>query len=94
MKFTSVFVLLSVFIASIALPVNANESVWDRETEPHFKNLNAIVYSSPSCSCCEGWIKHIQKRGIGILALIANLICLFLLTRHRNDNINMSSVWL
>ena len=28
--------------------------------------------------------------GIGLLALIANLICLFLLTRHRNDNINMS----
>lgn len=32
--------------------------------------------------------------GIGILALIANLICFLLLIRHRNDNINMSSVWL
>ena len=32
--------------------------------------------------------------GIGILALIANLICFVLLIRHRNDNINMSSVWL
>ena len=31
---------------------------------------------------------------IGILALIANLICFLLLFRHRNDNINMSSVWL
>nr|WP_263858314.1 cation transporter [Waterburya agarophytonicola] len=31
---------------------------------------------------------------IGILALIANLICFLLLIRHRNDNINMSSVWL
>ncbi|PSO50057.1 MAG: cation transporter [Cyanobacteria bacterium SW_9_44_58] len=31
---------------------------------------------------------------IGLLALVANLICLFLLTRHRNDNINMSAVWL
>lgn len=31
---------------------------------------------------------------IGILALGANLICLFLLTRHRGDNLNMSSVWL
>jgi cation diffusion facilitator family transporter len=31
---------------------------------------------------------------IGFVALIANLFCLFLLTRHRNDNINMSSVWL
>ena len=31
---------------------------------------------------------------IGVLALAANLICLFLLTSHRKDNINMSSVWL
>ncbi|SRR5579883_167006 len=32
--------------------------------------------------------------GIGVLALCANLVCLYLLTHHRNDNINMSSVWL
>ena len=31
---------------------------------------------------------------IGILTLIANLICFLLLIRHRNDNINMSSVWI
>jgi len=31
---------------------------------------------------------------IGLLALAANLVCLFLLTRHRDDNLNMSSVWL
>jgi len=31
---------------------------------------------------------------IGFLALCANLVCLLLLTRHREDNINMSSVWL
>lgn len=31
---------------------------------------------------------------VGMMALCANLICLYFLTRHRNDNINMSSVWL
>jgi Co/Zn/Cd efflux system component len=31
---------------------------------------------------------------VGSMALIANLFCLFLLTQHRHDNINMSSVWL
>ncbi len=31
---------------------------------------------------------------VGTLALIANLTCLLLLTRHRQDDINMSSVWL
>jgi len=31
---------------------------------------------------------------VGTLALSANVFCLLLLARHRNDNINMSSVWL
>lgn len=31
---------------------------------------------------------------IGMLALAANLICFFLLYRHRGDNLNMSSTWL
>ena len=31
---------------------------------------------------------------IGVLALAANSLCLFLLWRHRADDINMSSVWL
>ncbi len=37
---------------------------------------------------------HQTMTQIGILALIANLTCLLLLTRHRGDNLNMSSVWL
>ncbi|MGB3692246.1 MAG: cation transporter [Spirulinaceae cyanobacterium] len=40
-------------------------------------------------------VPTVQLMGeIGILALGANLICFLLLIRHRNDNINMSSVWL
>lgn len=31
---------------------------------------------------------------IGLLALTMNALCLFLLTRHRHDDINMRSVWL
>ena len=31
---------------------------------------------------------------IGSVALAANLVCFFLLYRHRSDNLNMSSVWL
>lgn len=30
---------------------------------------------------------------IGFVALIANIICLLLLTKHKNEDINMSSVW-
>lgn len=32
--------------------------------------------------------------GVGSLALIMNLICLYLLTKHRNDDLNFKSVWL
>jgi cation diffusion facilitator family transporter len=31
---------------------------------------------------------------IGGLALVANLVCFFLLYRHRSDNLNMGSTWL
>jgi cation diffusion facilitator family transporter len=31
---------------------------------------------------------------IGAIALAANLVCFFLLYRHRGDNLNMSSTWL
>jgi len=31
---------------------------------------------------------------MGLVALGANLLCLYLLTRHREDDINMRSVWL
>ena len=31
---------------------------------------------------------------IGGLALLANLVCFFLLYRHRSDNLNMGSTWL
>jgi Co/Zn/Cd efflux system component len=32
--------------------------------------------------------------GFGLVALAANATCLFLLTRHRSDDLNMESVWL
>lgn len=30
---------------------------------------------------------------VSLFSLAANSVCLFLLTRHRNDDVNMSSVW-
>lgn len=32
--------------------------------------------------------------GMGVAALSANAVCLYLLTRHREDDVNMRSVWL
>lgn len=38
---------------------------------------------------------NVQAMGvIGAIALIANLVCFFLLYTHKEDNLNMSSTWL
>lgn len=36
----------------------------------------------------------LMMSGLTLAALIANVTCLVLLTRHRNDDVNMSSVWI
>ena len=39
-------------------------------------------------------VPHFESMGaIGLLALLMNLICLYFLTKHKNDDINFSSVW-
>lgn len=47
-----------------------------------FKILNPVVPAAETMGL------------IGFLVLAANLTCLFLLTRHRADDLNMRSVWL
>ena len=58
--------------------------------------LSAIaVFARATYQLFAQTVPTVQLMGeIGILALVANLICFLLLIRHRNDNINMSSVWL
>ncbi len=41
-------------------------SVWDKETAPLLSGAKVTVYRSPDCSCCEGWVEHIQKHGFKI----------------------------
>lgn len=52
------------FTGSNALAVN---SVWDKETAPLLSGAKEVtVYRSPYCSCCEGWVEHMQKHGFKI----------------------------
>jgi cation diffusion facilitator family transporter len=42
-----------------------------------------------------GGVPEAQLIGVfGAIALVANLFCLYLLTRHRKDDVNMRSTWL
>lgn len=60
MKLRSILILLPFLIISISLPVMADNSVWNRQTETYSRPLNISVYRSPSCSCCGGWVKHLK----------------------------------
>lgn len=62
MKLSYLLVLLSILLNSLTFPANAiAQSVWDKETEIYSGPLNITVYRSPSCRCCEGWMKHLTK---------------------------------
>jgi cation diffusion facilitator family transporter len=50
--------------------------------EAIFKTFSDIIPSAPTM----GWI--------GLLALLANTACLFMLLRHKNDDLNMKSVYI
>ena len=53
------------------------------------------VFARASYQLFTGAIPEATIMGtVGFVALLANLLCLLLLTRHRKDNLNMSSVWL
>ncbi len=41
-----------------------------------------------------GWPAAAPMGAVGLLALVANLVCFGLLWRHRGEDINMRSVWL
>lgn len=58
--------------------------------------LSAIaVFARASYQLWTGIVPEVKLMSlIGVVVLAANLTCLFLLSRHREDNLNMSSVWL
>ena len=41
-------------------------SVWDIPTESYSGNKEITVYRSASCSCCGGWIEHLEKHGFQV----------------------------
>ncbi|GFE68969.1 DUF411 domain-containing protein [Chroococcus sp. FPU101] len=67
MKLGYLIVFVSLLLSSLAFSTDAvAQSVWDKETELYSEPLNITVYSSPSCNCCEGWMKHLTKHGFQI----------------------------
>jgi Co/Zn/Cd efflux system component len=58
--------------------------------------LSAVAVFARACYQIEAGTTPVvtAMSAVGFTALLANLLCLYLLTRHKDDNLNMSSVWL
>ena len=65
-----------------------------------FKGVFMLVFGlmvliEAGCKIFHPILPNVEIMGmVGLLALIANLVCFFLLYSHREDNLNMSSTWL
>lgn len=67
MKLSYLIIFLLFLLTSVSFPADAvTRSLWDKETEIYPGPLKIIVYRSPSCNCCEGWMKHLTKHGFQI----------------------------
>ena len=59
--------ILTWLLLAGSLTVQAGDSVWDAKTTPAKGATQDIkVYHSPTCSCCTGWIEHLQKHGFKV----------------------------
>lgn len=87
------------FVYAFSLYVLNRSSQW-RNTAALFKGLIMLAFGMGVLVMAVEKILHpivpfAQAMGIiGFVVLTANTVCLFLLTRHRHDDLNMSSVWL
>lgn len=62
MKKTPLLCLLS----ALAQTACAEGSVWDQPTPALGSPKEITVYRSPTCSCCEKWMAHMQKHGFTV----------------------------
>lgn len=50
----------------LAGPLQAAESVWDRNPPVLKKPVDMTVYRSPTCGCCGKWLEHMKKNGFTV----------------------------
>ncbi|ACC84701.1 DUF411 domain-containing protein [Nostoc punctiforme] len=53
-------------LATNAQLVSTTKGIQDKDTPLKSTALNAIVYHSPDCNCCGGWIDHLKIQGFEI----------------------------
>ncbi|MEH2008847.1 DUF411 domain-containing protein [Nostoc sp.] len=54
------------YVAANAQLVSTTRRTQDQRTSLKSTALNAIVYHSPDCNCCGGWIDHLKAQGFKI----------------------------
>jgi hypothetical protein len=46
------------------------ESVWDKETQALDKQVEIVVYRSPTCGCCSKWLEHLKKHQFNVKDIV------------------------
>lgn len=57
-KLSALFLTANLLIATLPMAANAAS-----ETSVVAKDAIIEVHKSPTCGCCTGWVKHMEKRG-------------------------------
>ena len=67
MTFTTAFLLLSIAACAEAEAGALAKSTVLEASAGEEQNLpNILVYKTPSCGCCNGWIEHLEESGFNV----------------------------
>lgn len=59
-------IAIGLALASLAGPLQAAQSVWDKGAPVLDKPVEMTVYRSPTCGCCGKWVEHMKKNGFAV----------------------------
>lgn len=82
----------SIYVLKMSLQAKAKASIF--KAALMFLTGLFVVVETLRSFYSEGIPTALTISSIGLLALIMNAICLMLLTKHKNDDINFKSVWI
>lgn len=65
-------IAIGLTLASLAGPLQAAQSAWDKAAPALAKPVEMTVYRSPTCGCCGKWVDHIKKNGFAVKDIVTD----------------------
>lgn len=63
-------IAIGLALALLAGPLQAAQSVWDKDAPVLDKPVEMTVYRSPTCGCCGKWVDHMKKNGFAVKDIV------------------------